>query len=1774
MALRYTSFSGNGSDFGGNWSSPATVRLVFIGTTVYLPESPQVTKMFTPGITEGTYRAAYFVRDVLRRDRVTGAFTLTNPQGGQKFFDASGKLTGFSDPGNAVTGTVSYDDFSKVISILTTVGSSGDREYVYDRNPGGKVTSIVYKVNTHPVLKTDYGYDPTSGLLVTVKTFENSASAPGEDWGTETIQASRYTYHANGLLRHVITPAVYQQMANNGLYPDTTINMTVLNEYADTEYEYHPDGRVKFLYTRGRRYVNEYTYTPGTLTGDVFNTWRTKTEIKRPGEVVETVYLNGVGQVILRRIQQMSGSTVANTWYPVFQKFQSDGGARIILSAGASAIDAASFSETKPSLVDLFTDQGRVEEYAYNGDGLRSYVQLRKGTAGTPSRIREWTYHNHAVVGMGTVQPIATETVYPVQASLANPITTSYQYFWHGDTLQPSKVITTLPAVPLAENGTGVAVTTERHFDIEGYLTKTVDGTGMVTTYQYDKLRGGLTQKIVDQGSGKLNLTTNYELDDRGRTIVELGPMHTIDLSGAATEIRSTVWTYYKDREGRIVSFRGYRTTATTPIKNQIVGPVTVIEGNIPPPSGYSGWRQSSQYDAATGISGIPSPTDTYAQSNWVRWKIGLADKSGETKEEWTYFDIPTGGGPSVDYGAQSANYGRKLIGYDSAGRLNQTTCPGGTTDKTTFNARGWAVAEELGTSAGLSVVEAKQYDASGNLTKRTMPVDSNTANDRVTDFRYDWRNRLDESETTVENGFGGNWKLIEKTAYDNRGLEVSKTGYHTSVTNANRTSYNTTDYDVLDRIYRRQVYGVNPSGGAISNPQVSNIYYDAGNRVARNAPSGSALFTATSYNSVGWRLKTYQAYEPSGFTPGSDPASVANAIVMEQREFSWDNWGNLLATITRLRFDTATANGELKDPGNAPEARASYVTSYPDALGRVIATADYGAKASASWTRSATVPGRADDVLVDSTIYDHAGNATVIKDPADVATTRAYDNSDRLITLVENAGGSLPAKRTTHYEYTDDGWLKKLKCDNATTGQQVTEWVYGVTDGGGSFINSNRLVRSKYYPDTTGAPDWEGFGYNRQQEMVFKGNQAGTNHVYNYDKLGRLYFDGVVAYGSGIDTSVYGLGSTYNERGLVSRRTTYATSGVLNQVTYVYNDFNQLVTEYQEHAGSVNTSTSPKVQYSYANGSANTIRPTGITYPDGTVITTAYTSAQAGFLSRLDQIKESSAVLAGMNYLGLVTLVGQKYDAASNTEFTCEGGGTGDAGDKYTGLDRFGRLVETLWKNSSDTKVRSKYGRNRVGGVVWRRDEKAHSLSVTTQDNYYGYDGLQQVIQSERGNLVPSGGPPYTGIDPISPQEQEYLVYDQTGNWASYEQNPSSLIQDRTHNKANEIIAIVGPTVVIQPVYDPAGNITTMPKPADWTTAYTCKWDPWNRLVEIKEGITVVSSFKYDASARRTEKTSAEGTRHYYYNQQWRSVEERLGGSSVTQYTWNPDDRWNLISRKRSVSGTLDETHFVLRDYLDPVAIVNTSGTAQERYGYEAFGPVRFMDANFSSLSTSSHAWSWLFHGEFVDSENGLYNYGYRYYHPRLGRWINRDPIGEKDGANLYNFVRNSPSDVRDVLGLQSFGPNNLPIVDVPCCGGQPYDSASFCCCDGSLSPRGDIGTGIRSVNCTSPLHGFLEWDTGSVGFYPSGASWGSPGIWNEGLPKDRYDTPGNQGDEIKVDQCKYDPDIFAKCVKDTKSTKDAPWYSTTPGWWHTCYSERSDIIDDCMKKAERNCS
>jgi len=57
-------------------------------------------------------------------------------------------------------------------------------------------------------------------------------------------------------------------------------------------------------------------------------------------------------------------------------------------------------------------------------------------------------------------------------------------------------------------------------------------------------------------------------------------------------------------------------------------------------------------------------------------------------------------------------------------------------------------------------------------------------------------------------------------------------------------------------------------------------------------------------------------------------------------------------------------------------------------------------------------------------------------------------------------------------------------------------------------------------------------------------------------------------------------------------------------------------------------------------------------------------------------------------------------------------------------------------------------------------------------------------------------------------------------------------------------------------------------------------------------------------------------------------------------------------------------------------------------------------------------------FSTKYTDAESGLLYYGYRYLDPVAGRWLSRDPIGERGGVNLYGFVFNNSLQWYDHLG------------------------------------------------------------------------------------------------------------------------------------------------------------
>ncbi len=74
-------------------------------------------------------------------------------------------------------------------------------------------------------------------------------------------------------------------------------------------------------------------------------------------------------------------------------------------------------------------------------------------------------------------------------------------------------------------------------------------------------------------------------------------------------------------------------------------------------------------------------------------------------------------------------------------------------------------------------------------------------------------------------------------------------------------------------------------------------------------------------------------------------------------------------------------------------------------------------------------------------------------------------------------------------------------------------------------------------------------------------------------------------------------------------------------------------------------------------------------------------------------------------------------------------------------------------------------------------------------------------------------------------------------------------------------------------------------------------------------------------------------------------------------------------------------------------------SGALVAEYAYDAFGNT------ISATGPMAAFFPHRFSTKYFDDDTGLYYYGYHYSSPKLGRRINRDPVEERGGMNLYGF-------------------------------------------------------------------------------------------------------------------------------------------------------------------------
>jgi RHS repeat-associated protein len=289
--------------------------------------------------------------------------------------------------------------------------------------------------------------------------------------------------------------------------------------------------------------------------------------------------------------------------------------------------------------------------------------------------------------------------------------------------------------------------------------------------------------------------------------------------------------------------------------------------------------------------------------------------------------------------------------------------------------------------------------------------------------------------------------------------------------------------------------------------------------------------------------------------------------------------------------------------------------------------------------------------------------------------------------------------------------------------------------------------------------------------------------------------------------------------------------------------------------------------------------------------------------------------------------------------------------------------------------------------------------------------------------------------------------------------------------NDANQYAKIAHGTEVVEPEYDPQGNLLH-----DATRKYTWDADIHLTAVSTQTGQPGTKNpeqrteFKYDPLHRRIARIKDSGEVTLYTYEGWNVVAEKTTPTAPqldtenlkleTRYVWGEDLsgtlqgaggiggllRSTIVEAKPNGTRQTEHEHTFSYDSNGNIILL-TGPKAQEtaRYSYDAFG--KTLTATGPAAQTNRYQFS----TKPVEEESGLVYYGYRWYDPVTGRWPSRDPIEERGGVNLYGMVGNGATIKLDRLGLQSGSERcaecaaQTPLSQAwrprTCCGGTLYD-------------------------------------------------------------------------------------------------------------------------------------
>ncbi len=971
--------------------------------------------------------------------------------------------------------------------------------------------------------------------------------------------------------------------------------------------------------------------------------------------------------------------------------------------------------------------------------------------------------------------------------------------------------------------------------------------------------------------------------------------------------------------------------------------------------------------------------------------------------------------GIQTDYAYDSA---RQLIEVTRAAVMDGDTCiTPETITEYTRDAVGRVLMTKVHTGAMLTQT-ASSYDLVGRVTSETDVLG------RVSNHA----NSSDGLTTTVTLPNGAT--LITTLHTDGQLHRESGTGQ----------PYRFYKYDVASNCQRTQTY-LDEGETLMSEQYINGLGQEV---ISAWAVPDGLVYTRNSYNAEGQLIQTQQ-----------DDGTEVNA--MAPTLYSYDSFGNVVqetialadepnATNSRLTFYVYSKLQELDGiysmvtTGHNNSAGEGYTSSSARLISELSATlesksivTDPRGKISTSWTErgtgairtqkqqiptsNITATARVVDgfmisqtdlagiSIVQSRGYLSSGIMLTQTDGRGNATVTRTDIAGRIFSVTDATG----ANTFTSYDENTDNPATITNAQGKTTcyrydirGRKVAEWGTASHPACFSYDDANRLVSLTTFRaddgDITIDPtertdgDTTTWSYHPASGLVLGKTYADSSCISKtYDSFGRLATEtnarGIVKALSYLSTTGELSGIVFADDAAPSQAFTYTLTGKLASVTdaagvrsFTYNEYDELVTDSLTVGSETHLITENRDEFGRSAGFA-------YSEADGAAGSEVYGYGTDGRLAT-----------AAFSHNGESKQFGFLYLTGSN-------------------------LLQTLTMPNGMTLTQQyETQRDLLTGMEYKRGE------TSVVERYYTYDSLGRPLTRQQNRQGGSRSDSFTHNDRSELTAAMYstnsatqnfaYAYDNIGNRKTAQENAEEATAYETNN-LNQYTAVGN----FEPEFDADGNQTKVQTSTGiWNVTYNAQNRPITFDRSNSDGTAILVTCTYDYMGRRATKkveviavdksmTTILHQRYIYRGYlQIAGFDLAESGHSFRWFiSWDPTQP--VATRPLAIrkDGTwycygLDLTKNICEVFSNEGYISNTVV-----YSYTPYGAVMAEGSASQPIQWSS---------EFYDEELGLVYYNYRYYNTNDGKWLGRDKMYEKGGANLTAYATD-PIFVNDTLGL-----------------------------------------------------------------------------------------------------------------------------------------------------------